>query len=106
MRSDDEFMDLGPCCSCEKYDTTVRNIVLYDFKSPHGQGWGCVVCGLEAAGAAAIFCDACLKQEAAPRWLIGFPANQRVPFCEGSPHKHDLLTHWELYIRSDVFKES
>jgi hypothetical protein len=50
----------GPCCICEG-TRNVRNIVAIAKQSPHGQGWGCVVCNLAPIGASAIVCDKCIE---------------------------------------------
>jgi hypothetical protein len=55
-------VDYGPCCICERQDSTVRNILMLPKRSPYGQGWGCVQCGLALEGATAIVCDRCFRK--------------------------------------------
>lgn len=82
---EDEEMDLGPCCACERRGKSVRNIILLEKRSPvPGRGWGCVVCGLPPDGAVYVLCDDCLEKKAEPKFACrGYPAKDgRVPIGE------------------------
>jgi len=78
----------------------VRNLVQIDRRSPApGVGcWGCVVCGLPAAGALAVLCDECLERRRPALYAcVGAPCeNHRVPRAELTERfEHDLAKHDE-----------
>jgi hypothetical protein len=100
--------DLGPCCCCGRtQDGTVRTLVMLDFRAPAGHvGWGCVVCGLESAGAGAVVCDACVDAyndvdlRERLKWISGgryAGERVRVPLAGFArvPHEHDMSKHPE-----------
>lgn len=91
-------IEMGACCACGKTDATVRNLVMLPEKAPMpGTGWGCFVCGLEADGAMAVICDACLDSQAEVRFVIsGYATDclriereQLHGLHEHDPEKHE-----------------
>ena len=90
---------MGPCCSCEKEDETVRNLMMMEFRAPvPGTGWGCTVCNLPRDGAVAVICDECLEGKAQiTQIIVGFPAEgTRQRFVDTDKleeFKHDLAYH-------------
>lgn len=98
---------LGKCCACEREDTTVRNVVMLDLKSPEpGTGcWGCFQCGLPMAGAVAVLCDACIEERKPLRFAcLGTPAeNRRVPIENLTERfAHDMAKHPEELALRDL----
>jgi hypothetical protein len=99
---DDEMTTLGACCVCES-TVDVHNVILLKQRAPlAGRGWGCVVCGLPAAGAVAVICDACAEAYAGAddvplRFACrGFPGEDgRVPIdaLDAAPFDHDFAKH-------------
>jgi hypothetical protein len=98
--------NLGPCCICERKDSTVRVLWMLPFRSPYGHGWGCVQCGLAAEGASAVICDECADANPTEKDLKFFcrPSSTsdytrgRAPISEldGQPEwKHDMARHPE-----------
>lgn len=104
--SDD--LELGRCCGCRCLEG-VSNLVLLNYKAPlppaddpaESRGWGCVLCGLEDAGAIAVLCDRC----AAAAWIesvcVGYPGldmRAAVASFPHVPHDHDAAKHPELHL--------
>jgi len=104
----EDTVDLGPCCACEKHDGTVRNIVALPWKVPvefRGKGWGCLVCGLEPNGATAVVCDSCAqghRNVVGWSWIkfvcAGYAKEGRIPFSsldfnESNGMIHDMQKH-------------
>jgi len=91
--------NLGPCCACQKENSTVRNIICLDRKAPiPGKGWGCFVCGLPSDGAVAVLCDHCFEARAEIRFVChGYPYEGRMPIQDlpFEPFEHDLAYHPE-----------
>ena len=106
MKNDfqNEEVNLGPCCVCEKKGPDVRNIMMLPGKSPTpGRGWGCAQCGLASDGASAVLCDDCMEAygigKAALKYACkGYPATDgRVPFGEiVGEHNHNIELHPEM----------
>lgn len=98
---DEDNINLGPCCICEKTGKTVRNIILLEKKCTiPGHGWGCVICDLSSDGASAVLCGDCMKLyesgEAAIKFACrGYPATDgRISVGElPGDHKHDMEKH-------------
>lgn len=93
-------MNLGPCCSCEKEDDSVRNLLMLHFKAPiPGTGWGCFVCHLPSDGALAVLCDGCIEDGMITQIVSGYPADgKRKPFGEMDrldKFDHDMKYHPE-----------
>ena len=95
--SDEDTIDLGPCCACRQRGPTVRNIVMLTFRAPlPGRGWGCFQCGLPSDGAIAVLCDRCLESSAPILdACAGYPASGgRVPRESlDIPFDHDMRFH-------------
>lgn len=96
--NDPERPDYGPCCSCEREGPTVRNIIMLNERAPQlpGSNWGCILCGLPAAGACSVICDACLEADTPVRLVIAGWAEEkgrarRNPAAEW--FGHDLAKH-------------
>ena len=93
-REDEDDLNLGPCCVCERTEG-VRNIVMLDKRAPiPGTGWGCVVCGLPPDGASAVLCDDCLEKP--PRFACkDYPGiGGRIPIDElTEKFEHDYRFH-------------
>ena len=104
-----EKIDMGPCCICEKEGKTVRHIIMLDFQMPDGcrSGWGCLQCGLEMKGAAAVVCDECLEKHkykitenlkfvisgGSPKEKNRFPISKLKKVYHGHDHsKHPEIT--------------
>jgi hypothetical protein len=90
---------LGACCNCGREDDTVRNIVCVNRRSPEpGFGcWGCLVCGLEQAGAVAVLCEQCLGQVPKMVCVGAAPDNRRIPLDDlTEPFDHDFGKHPEF----------
>lgn len=95
-------LQLGPCCVCET-TVNVRNILSLHTKAPiPGHGWGCVQCGLDADGALAVVCDACLELplKFACR---GYPGKEgRIPIEDLTGEmEHDYVQHPESWWFDD-----
>jgi len=97
--SDDDKLDLGPCCACGIESSTVRNIVTLHFKGPTpGHGWGCLQCGLPTDGACCVLCDDCLEKNAKVKYACaGYPSDEvRVPIESlTEPFEHNMRFHRE-----------
>ena len=95
--TDDDRIDLGPCCACRQPGPTVRNILTLPYRAPvAGKGWGCLQCNLPNDGAIAVVCDRCLETNA-PIFDVcyGYPSGGgRVP-CETlvEAFDHDMRMH-------------
>jgi hypothetical protein len=94
---DDEAIDFGPCCACEKADSTVRNIVALQKIAPvPNTGWGCFTCDLPMNGAQAVLCDACIETKAEIKFACkGYITEHgRIPVSElAGPFEHDMSKH-------------
>jgi len=94
----EDDVDLGPCCVCEKAGPDVRNVVMLDRKGPvPGRGWGCLVCDLPLDGAVAVLCDDCLANRAGEIRFVcnGCPKDGRLPIEELAfePFEHRMACH-------------
>lgn len=101
MEQEDETLNLGLCCSCEKSGPSVKNILMLNKKCPLlGKGWGCLVCNLPNDGAVAVVCDECMEASSgkAPMLIFacrGWPAEDgRIAFSElMGVHEHNMHFH-------------
>lgn len=96
--SEEESLDLGACCCCDREDSSVRNIVNLPFKAPVlGTGWGCLVCKLPLDGATAVYCDQCIDENREPRNLCygDLLGKKRIPrsCVRGDKFDHDMSKH-------------
>lgn len=114
---DDETLDFGPCCACEKTGPDVRNtLMLHRLCPTPGKGWGCVQCGLPMNYASAVLCDTCVDgpSDDAPMAEIkfvctGYPASDGRTPIEQTPEvkvKHNPLYHPEMIQAMKFFDTS
>jgi hypothetical protein len=95
---DEEEIDLGYCCACERTGPTVRHVLMLPRRGPvPGAGWGCFKCGLPADGAVAVVCDDCLEHGREVRFACaGYAAEDgRIPVEQLpiEPFEHDMSKH-------------
>jgi len=94
--TDDDPIDLGPCCACRTVGPTVRTIMMLSVRAPGGHGWGCLQCGLPQAGAIAVLCDRCLETNAPILDVCyGYPSSGGRVAREScvEPFDHDMRMH-------------
>jgi hypothetical protein len=95
--TDDDPIDLGPCCACRQPGPTVRNIMMLAFRAPvPGKGWGCFQCGLPQDGAVAVVCDACMESDAPILDVChGYASSSGRVAREtcNEPFEHDMTRH-------------
>lgn len=107
---DPDYLNFGKCCACEATGPKVRNIIMIDRRAlePGLQCWGCVVCGLEMAGAIAVLCDRCLESGTVPVYAVVGAAkeNRRVPMAAlTEPFRHDMAKHAEDDYAMDLVRD-
>lgn len=95
--SDDDAIDLGPCCACGERRADVVNVIILPIRAPiAGKGWGCFGCGLPSDGAIAVLCTPCLERGAEIMHVcVGYASSGvRVPRAACTePFDHDLSKH-------------
>lgn len=80
---DEEPLDFGNCCACDRTGQAVRNLTMLGYKTPiPGTGWGCFVCQLPSDGAVAVVCDECVDSFRQGKGnlkfaILGYPTEKR-----------------------------